>query len=141
MQLQEGESIQAFTDEYRTALSAYTTAQWIEAILHAILQAEEVPNVIHIGSHESPSRYELMMKVADVFQLEQSLIQPTKQSELNLVPARPANVSLDIGLALHTIDFSPPSIGDQINQLKKGVSVHKQSLVYMQEAQLCLDKL
>lgn len=118
--LQKGETINAFTDEFRSPLQAYTTAKWIEKAVASILDNASIPNVLHIGNKTAVSRFAFMKQVADIYQLDDSLIIPTSQADMNLSPRRPADVSFETQLALQSIDFVPPTIEQQIIQEKEG---------------------
>lgn len=117
--LEEKESVQAFTDEYRTLQSANIASQWIDKMIQYLLSKPDMPvRLLHAGGSERYSRYDFMQLMSTVFELESSLIKACLQHDLNLIPQRPSDVSLDITLAEQLLGFRPPSILHQLQQLK-----------------------
>lgn len=115
--LKEGETINAFTDEYRTMISAKVASQWLEALIRYCLdenKAGEKEHLFHLGGSESLSRYDFSIKVAKTFNLDTQLVLPTLQKDLDLKPSRPADVSLDSSLASRTLLFNAPTIDEQL---------------------------
>ena len=60
--------------------------------------------------------------MAAIFELDTKLVIPTLQKDLDLTPARPADVSLNINLAKNTLLYNPPSIEKQLIALKEVIS-------------------
>ncbi len=121
--LQEGESIRAFVDEYRTMISANVASTWLQKLIDYALDTtpleEEKQYLLHLGGSESCSRYEFALMMAKEFGLDKQWIVPTMQKELDLVPARPPDVSLDSTLASNTLLYKAPSLEEQLSLLKK----------------------
>jgi len=119
--LQEGETVNAFTDEYRTMISAEVAGEWLNHLIPYCLDTEpsERERVFHLGGSERCSRYDFVIKMTEVFGLDPKLVIPTLQKELDLTPARPADVSLVSTLANKTLSYSPSSLEEQLLQLKK----------------------
>lgn len=90
VRLSQGQSIQAFSDEYRSTAYAGDIALGILSLL----ESRNV-GIWHLGGPERLSRYEMGLKLAQFLEVPESLIVPSLQKELNLQPARPADVSLD----------------------------------------------
>jgi dTDP-4-dehydrorhamnose reductase len=120
--LQEGEPVRAFIDEYRTMISASVASIWlrklIEYVLDSNLAQAQKEHLLHLGGSESCSRYEFALMVAKQFGLDKQLIVPTMQKELDLVPVRPPDVSLDSSLANKTLWYKAPSLEEQLSSLK-----------------------
>lgn len=119
--LQEGEPVRAFVDEYRTMMSASVASIWLQKLIEYALDStieDNKEHLLHLGGSESCSRYEFALKMAKVFGLDKQFIVPTMQKELDLVPARPANVSLDSTLASNTLLYKAPSLEEQLSLLK-----------------------
>jgi dTDP-4-dehydrorhamnose reductase len=120
--LQEGEPVRAFIDEYRTMISASVASSWLQKLIEYALdttpRGEEKEHLLHLGGSESCSRYEFALKMAKAFELDKQLIVPTMQKELDLVPVRPPNVSLDSSLASQTLFYKAPSLEEQLLLLK-----------------------
>jgi hypothetical protein len=51
------------------------------------------------------------------FELDKQLLVPTLQKELDIVPARPPNVSLDSTLASTILLYKAPSLEEQLSLL------------------------
>lgn len=120
---EQTETIQAFTDEFRTMISADVACQWLSLLIDYILSDKtDKERLFHTAGSERYSRFEFMQAVAKVFDKDISLIQPTLQKALNLVPKRPADVSLDSSMAQHLLKYKAPSIIHQLEQLKLNFS-------------------
>lgn len=120
--LQEGEPVRAFIDEYRTMISAGTASIWLQKLIEYALDSNPIEGekeyLLHLGGSESCSRYEFALKMVKEFGLNKELLVPTMQKELDLVPARPPNVSLDSTLASNTLFYKAPSLEEQLSLLK-----------------------
>ena len=118
--LQQEEKIQAFSDEYRTAMSGQVASEWLHRLIAYCLDANETPkeNLLHVGSLERCSRYDFCLKIAHYFDLDANLVEPVLQEELDLVPKRPQDVSLDCSLASKILRYEPPTLDEQMVALK-----------------------
>lgn len=120
--LKEGEEIRAFVDEYRTMINTDVASTWLQKLIEYALNSElsnqEKEHLLHIGGSESCSRYEFVVKMANHFGLDKQLIIPTMQKELDLIPSRPPNVSLDSTLASQILEYQAPSLEEQLLSLK-----------------------
>ncbi|MFT5646462.1 MAG: dTDP-4-dehydrorhamnose reductase [Aureispira sp.] len=118
--LQEGEPVRAFIDEYRTLISASVASTWLQKLIEYALDfdsIEEKEQLLHLGGSESCSRYEFAVKMVHEFELDKQLLVPTLQKELDIVPARPPNVSLDSTLASTILLYKAPSLEEQLSLL------------------------
>jgi dTDP-4-dehydrorhamnose reductase len=92
--IDRGERPALFTDEYRTPLAVEEAAVALVALLDL-----DVAGLLHVAGPERVSRYRLGRLVLSGagFSEEEidSRLRPVRQAELNLVPPRPADVSLD----------------------------------------------
>lgn len=114
--LKENESISAFVDEYRTMISAETASEWLQRLIDYSLDTTQTKKeyLLHLGGSESWSRYDFFIKVAEKFNLDKALIIPTNQKDLDLIPARPADVSLNSSLANTTLLYKAPTLEEQL---------------------------
>ncbi len=108
--LQEKISINLFTDQIRTPLSANSAAK---GLLHAI---DNFQGIIHLGGKNIVSRYEFGVKVANYCGLDNSPLHPVRQKETTLPVPRPIDVSLDSSLAFSK-GFTPLTIDDEFKQI------------------------
>ena len=117
--LQIGETINAFTDEYRSMISAEIASVWLHQLIRYSLDSSMNPeaSLLHVGGNASYA-----LKMAAIFELDTKLVIPTLQKDLDLTPARPADVSLNINLAKNTLLYNPPSIEKQLIALKGMIS-------------------
>jgi dTDP-4-dehydrorhamnose reductase len=123
-QLKKGETVNAFTDEYRTMISAEVASEWLNHLIPYCLDTERSKreSVFHLGGSERCSRYNFAIKITKVFNLDPNLVIPTLQKELDLIPARPPDVSLISSLANKILSYNPPSLDEQLLELKKNVT-------------------
>lgn len=82
-----GQSLSLFVDEYRTPA-------YVEDVAAGLLLALDHPGmVLHLGGPERLSRYEIGLRMAEVFELDAALIQPCRQADVVMAAPRPADVS------------------------------------------------
>lgn len=113
-QLQSGEKINAFTDEVRTTISGVEAAKGLERLMQYTFVAEQPEQLFHLSGDTATSRYDFMLKVAHQYGLDENLIIPVQQQELNLNPPRPADISLTNNLAKEIIGFCPIALEEQL---------------------------
>jgi dTDP-4-dehydrorhamnose reductase len=85
--------------------------------LFRLIQQEEY-GVFHIAGREVCSRYDFARKIADVFKLDKSLIQPVTTAELSQKAPRPANAAFTLDKLYNTLDWLPANINDSLLVLK-----------------------
>ncbi|MCH2023516.1 MAG: SDR family oxidoreductase [Saprospiraceae bacterium] len=117
--LQEADSINAFTDEFRSMISSEVAGQWIQRLIEYSLSTKpgDRERIFHVGGVDYLSRYDFAMKMAEVFKLDTNLIIPTLQKDLNLIPQRPEDVCLNSSLAISVLGYTPIDIDEQLNYL------------------------
>ena len=114
--LGQQQPIQAFTDQYRSMMSVQTACQWLlHSLEHALKKGAE--RVLHVGSVEQLSRFEFCKTTAQVFGLDQSLVQGVLQEDLEITPPRPANTCMDIQQSIDVLGYTPPSVRQQLEHL------------------------
>ncbi len=112
--LRAGNTLNLFTDEFRTPANAASVAAGLFLVLE-----KEVTGIIHLGGAESISRFNFGKLIADVFEIDNPEINPVLQKDLNLSAPRPANVSLNSDKAM-AFGFKPKSIKEELEEIKKG---------------------
>lgn len=116
--LQAGESIKAFTDEYRATMSMQVAGEWLQRLIQYRLTSKQAAlSLVHLAGKERLSRYELVQALATAMELSTEHIEPIEQQALDLVPARPPDVTLDISLAKEVLHYEPPSVKEQLAAL------------------------
>jgi dTDP-4-dehydrorhamnose reductase len=87
--LADQQNLQLFVDEFRTPVSATTAAQGL------LLALAKFPGILHLGGIERISRYEFGKLLAEVFELDSTLISPISQRDLVMAAPRAADVSIE----------------------------------------------
>lgn len=125
LQLQQGKTIQAFTDEFRSMISAEVAGEWLHRLIQYSLNetTSNKEKLLHLGGSESCSRYSFAIQTAQQFQLDTQFILPTFQKDLDLVPPRPADVSLNSELAFRTLLYKPASLKEQLESLYQSLAI------------------
>lgn len=118
--LRAGEELKAFSDEFRTAVSAQVAAEGLKKALDYLLDEtiSDKVNLLHLGGSERLSRYELALLIAEVFEIQNPNIQTLLRAELPMLAPRPEDVSLDSSLAKSLLNFEAESIKAQLLFLK-----------------------
>ena len=110
--LKKGAMINAFSDEYRSIADADSV---IEGLF--LLMDSSAKGIWHLGGKERISRYDFAMKMAAAFQLPTTQINETLQSNIDLVAARPADVSLDSSRAF-ALGYNPSMLEDALAAIR-----------------------
>lgn len=88
--LRAGKTLSAYVDQYRPAVPVWNLA---DAILE--IAERRVEGIYHVVCPELSSRHQFACKVAEVFGLDQSLIQPIYMDETPAIAPRPKMLVLD----------------------------------------------
>lgn len=120
-QLQAGEAVVAFTNEIRSMISTRAVSKGIaQAIAYALETSSEEAQkeqLFHLGGPQACSRYEFMELVAQELGVSSSLIEASLQETAPYAHTRPANVALESQLAAQILDFKPPSLAIQLQEI------------------------
>jgi dTDP-4-dehydrorhamnose reductase len=100
--LQGGRTPRLFSDQFRTPVDAESIADAVRRVL-----ACSVSGRFHLGGPRRVSRFELGLLVAHELGLPADAIEPTRQGDLALLAARPADVSLDSSRARRELGWEP----------------------------------
>jgi dTDP-4-dehydrorhamnose reductase len=101
--LAAGQPLRLFIDEFRTPA-------YVEDVAMGLLMAlEKASGLLHLGGPERLSRYDFGLKMAAVFQLDAGLIVLSRQADVVMPAARPADVSTHSRLALE-LGYRPRDI-------------------------------
>ncbi|MGB3310462.1 MAG: SDR family oxidoreductase [Nodosilinea sp.] len=85
--LEAGQPLHLFTDEFRTP--AYVE----DAAAGLLLAIEKATGLLHLSGPERLSRYDFGLSMAEIFELDQTLILPSKQADVAMPAARPPDAS------------------------------------------------
>lgn len=106
-QLQKGESLRLFTDEYRSPLFAEDAAKGL------IWAGEHVQGLIHLGGKERMSRYEFGWLMCEAYGISTELIEKGKQTDFKSSAKRSADASLNSKFAFAS-GFKPKKVADAL---------------------------
>lgn len=87
--LKSGQTLNLFTDEYRSPVRAHRVAQFSWEIIG------KLNGILNVGGQENLSRFEMGIKLAEVYQIVNPPIQALRQSDLPQLGPRPANCTLN----------------------------------------------
>lgn len=85
--LEAGQPLHLFVDEFRTP--AYVE----DAAAGLLLALEKASGLLHLGGPDRLSRYDFGLHLTEVFGLDKTLLLPSKQADVAMPAARPADVS------------------------------------------------
>jgi dTDP-4-dehydrorhamnose reductase len=105
--LQKGEVIHAYDDVYANPLFSYSCALAIWAIIK-----KEKYDVFNIAGAERVSVYELLKKVAVIFNLDGNLIKPVQQGFFNELVKRPKDTSFKTEKMEKELGLKPLSLNE-----------------------------
>ncbi len=118
---QSDQLIRLFVDEFRTPTYVLDIVDVVARLFDLSNQKVSWPIMLHIAGPDRVSRLELGGRIAQIFELDQSRIDPIRQQDLDLGMPRPSDLSLDISLARQTLGFCPRTIDEGLEHWKSMV--------------------
>ena len=115
--LESGENIQVVTDQWRTPTLAEDLA--IGCYLIAMKKAQ---GIYHISGKDMLSPYEMAIKTADFFNLDQSLIHQTDASQFTQPAKRPPKTGFVIDKARKVLGYEPRSFEEGLKVLQSQIN-------------------
>lgn len=99
----------------------FNNPTWTESISKVLMSCldNNISGLYHWGDEDYLSRYEFAIKIANAYNLENSLIKKISTSELNQSAPRPLNGGLDQNKLKNILNIRPPNISDCLNTLLK----------------------
>lgn len=99
----------------------FNNPTWTESIAKVLMSCldNNISGLYHWGDEDYLSRYEFAIKIANAYNLENSLIKKISTSELNQSAPRPLNGGLDQNKLKNILNIRPPNINDCLNTLLK----------------------
>jgi len=70
----------------------------------------QISGIIHLAGNTRISRYTFAEMIADRLNLDKTLLQPSKITDMNWKSQRPQDSSLDVSLATEILEEKPQSI-------------------------------
>jgi dTDP-4-dehydrorhamnose reductase len=115
--LQKGEEIRIVTDQY---VSPTLNTNLAGILLEAGEQRRE--GIYHLAGATRISRYDFACKIADVFELERSMITPAKMADLSWKARRPMDSSMDVSKAARSFRELPWDVDKSLKTLKEEIT-------------------
>lgn len=112
-QLIAGKSVHMANDQFRTPT-------FVEDLCQGILLGIEhnSKGILHISGKDYLSVFDFANKIAEAFQLDQSLIQPSQTNQIGHSGQRPLITGFDLSKAVDELGFEPKSISEALIELK-----------------------
>ena len=111
--LEQNTAIKVVSDQYRTPTLVDDLAKATLTIAE-----KDLEGVYHISGNEYLSVYEFALKIADIFDLDKSLISPISSIELNELAKRPAKTGFNITKAFLDFNYTPTSLDEGLRLMK-----------------------
>ena len=89
------------------------------ALACKISMDKKATGIYNISSNELLSVYQIAQQIAEVFQLDKSLIKPISTSTLNQTAARPVKTGFDLSKTNKELDFYPKSFKEDLQRFKQ----------------------
>ena len=112
--LENNKKINIFEDQYSTIILTNNLAEALKEIVD-----ENKKGIYNIGGSERQSKYEFALKLADVFELNKSLINPITIDDAEDKAQRPPDVSLDSTKAKKELNVKLLNIEEGLELMKK----------------------
>lgn len=115
--LRRNRTIECFTDNYSTQVVVYRLGD-----IFMELFSKDFRGLIHIAEDKKFSRFEFAERVAEVFDLDKSLIIPASLGMANLKAPRPADTSLCSDLAASMLQTQKGDIFENLTLMKNSTN-------------------
>lgn len=112
-ELSEGNPLHIVDDQYRTPTHVDDLATGIERLVD-----REKTGIYHLSGRDLVSIYELACTVAEVFDLDASLIEPVSSDFFEDDVDRPPRTGFIVDRAAEELDYDPRSLEDGLHDLK-----------------------
>lgn len=112
--LENNKKLNIFEDQYNTIILANNLAEALKEIVD-----KNKKGIYNIGGSERQSKYEFALKLADVFKLNKSLINPIPLNDAEDKAQRPSDVSLDTTKAKKELDVKLLNVEEGLKLMRK----------------------
>jgi len=112
--LEKGQKIRVVDDQWRTPTLVEDLAMGCKLIWN-----QEKEGIFHISGEEYMTPFQIAKQVAQQFDLDASLIEPTNASEFIEIGKRPLKTGFDISKAKLELGYSPTSLIEGFSMVKK----------------------
>jgi len=115
--LEQGKEITIVNDQFRTPTYVVDLA-----LACKISMDKKATGVFNISSKKLMSVFEIAQEIADVFNLDKSLIKPISTSTLNQTAPRPAITGFDLNKTNKELEFYPKTFKEDLQKFKERLS-------------------
>ncbi|MGY8910538.1 MAG: sugar nucleotide-binding protein, partial [Flavobacteriales bacterium] len=115
--LEEGKEITIVDDQYRTPTYVLDLAMACK-----ISMDKKATGIFNISSNKLMSVFEITQAIAEVFNLDKSLLKPISTSTLNQTAPRPAKTGFDLIKTNKVLDFYPKTFKEDLQKFKETLS-------------------
>jgi dTDP-4-dehydrorhamnose reductase len=122
--LKEERPIRVVCDQFRTPTYAFDLAAACIKVAN-----EGIPGLFHVSGSEFYSVFEFAQLIADAFNLDKDLIEPTETHLLHEKAKRPYITGFEIGKANRILHFAPTSITDALSEIRQKIESEKVFMV------------
>ena len=112
--LKKGEGMNILIDQWNTPTYVNELVDGVVAI-----HKKDIAGLFHFGGGEKVSRYEFALKIAEIFELDKTLINPVESSEMNWIANRPKDTSLNSGKIENKLKIKLKTVDECLIELKK----------------------
>ncbi|HAM35076.1 MAG TPA: hypothetical protein DEB40_01715 [Elusimicrobia bacterium] len=112
--LSQGQRVQAFTDQWRTATA---NAQISEAVA-ALLERSDISGIFHWTGATRASRWEFASAFCRIFGFSESLVEAARMEDMRLAAPRPRDTSLDSTGLARLLKIAPWSLEDGLRRAR-----------------------
>lgn len=112
-QLQHSNTIKGFQDVYFTPILVNELSNIILQMMEA-----ELSGIYHVAGSQRISKYQFAYMLADIFELDCSLVQSSSITQAHLIAPRPLDTSLDTLKISNTLKMIMPDIATGLNRFK-----------------------
>ncbi|MFP4170863.1 MAG: dTDP-4-dehydrorhamnose reductase [Methanomassiliicoccales archaeon] len=122
--LRKGKELSLFRDQrvsptYAPFAAGHTLDLALSERSALSLFQEESRGIYHLSGRECIDRYELGLMIADVFELDRSLISEGTLEEMDLTAPRPGYSCLDVGKVEAELDIELPSLREALEHMRE----------------------
>ena len=115
--LEEGKEITIVDDQYRTPTYVLDLAMACK-----ISMDKKATGIFNISSNKLMSVFEITQEIAEVFNLDKSLLKPISTSTLNQTAPRPAKTGFDLSKTNRELNFYPKTFKEDLQKFKETLS-------------------
>ena len=111
--LREGKKLNVVTDQYASPTLNNNLAEMLLEIAERKLQG-----IYHVAGRDRINRFEMAVNIADIFNLDNTLLSPSNSSSTSWLAKRPKDSSLNVEKSLKELNTKPLHIDEAIKEMK-----------------------